>query len=604
MRRDGSRDVRRKAILKVGYRCNNNCDFCHSAPHRGVDSTTGELKAKIREAASLGAGLLALSGGEPTIRPDLDTLAAAVEAEGMALGLVTNGRMLAYPGLAERLVAHGLAYAYVSLSGPDAGSHDHAVCCGGAFEQTLQGIRQLAGKIDDLTVNLVVTADNLDRLREFAPLLAGHGAVRCKFSLVEPEGRALDAFERLVPPLGEASRAVADALDAAGRENPGLRLAVDGFPLCHLSGRIELESGLREDGFFIMSEALEPGWFPVDDRNRSFAEVCCDCSLRRRCRGTYTQYLDRRGPGELRPVRCRVPNSFNLEPVGEPEVMQVRSCPVRAGQRPPPDPVRGILLEEEDGRFVRLETHTRDFSDATIKRIIRGLGQVYRDAGGQVLVRDFGSQLRRATLDPGCPPCPRRPLCGGAWKTGGGNTFERARRLLDDILQSLEGEVLDIGCGRAPYLDALEPAITAGRLRYLGLDPAAEAEGRGTAREVVRAGLESFAWRGAPFDAVLCLRSLNHLPSLREGLTRIASLLRDGGTLVLSEDVVFAAVRPADTLEAVRRRRDLPFEHLSNPFPDEVEPLAASVGLDVVRHHTPRQTTSTIWIMVLEKQEK
>lgn len=598
-----SRNLHRKAILKVGYRCNNNCDFCHSAPHRGVDSTTGELEDKIRQAASLGAGVLALSGGEPTIRPDLDELATAIAAQGMAPGLVTNGRMLAYPGLVDRLVARGLAYVYVSLSGPDAALHDRTVRCRGAFKQTLEGIHQLAGKVEDLTVNVVVTADNLDRLDDFVPLLARYrDRLRLKYSLVEPEGRALDAFGRLVPPLGEASRAVARAVDTARRQAPDLGLALDGFPLCHMSDWIELESGLREDGFFIMSDAMEHAWFPVDDRNRSFAPRCNDCSLRRRCRGVYTQYLSRRGPDELQPVSRRVPNSFNLEPDGAPEVMQVRSCPIRAGTRPPPDPVRGILLRGEDGRFLRLETRTRDFSDGTIGRVIRETGQVYLDTAGDVLVRDFGSQLRKASLYASCVRCPRRPLCGGAWKPEESRSFRHARKLLDDILRTLEGTVLDVGCGEAPYLEVLQPAILAGRLRYTGVDPSGAAFRTGPGRELFRTGLESFQWHGDRFDAVLCLRSLNHLESLRDGLARIAALLAEGGTLVLSEDVVFAAVRPPDTLDAVHARRDLPYQHRSNPFPDEVEPLASAAGMEVVSRYTPAQTRSTIWIMTLKKR--
>ena len=37
-----------KALIKVGYTCNNNCCFCHSADHSAVpDLTTAELLSKI-----------------------------------------------------------------------------------------------------------------------------------------------------------------------------------------------------------------------------------------------------------------------------------------------------------------------------------------------------------------------------------------------------------------------------------------------------------------------------------------------------------------------------------------------------------------------------
>src|SRR5690606_33678654 len=61
----------RKALIKVGYGCNENCTFCHTAEVRHIDGTSDEVVRKIRRAAQLGHGMVVLSGGEPTIRPEL-----------------------------------------------------------------------------------------------------------------------------------------------------------------------------------------------------------------------------------------------------------------------------------------------------------------------------------------------------------------------------------------------------------------------------------------------------------------------------------------------------------------------------------------------------
>ena len=59
----------------------------------------------LARAKALGHTMVVLSGGEPTIRPELIEWADHVVSLDMDVGLVTNGLMLAYPELVERLVS-------------------------------------------------------------------------------------------------------------------------------------------------------------------------------------------------------------------------------------------------------------------------------------------------------------------------------------------------------------------------------------------------------------------------------------------------------------------------------------------------------------------
>ncbi len=590
-----------KALLKVGYACNNNCVFCHSAPHRGTDSSLAEMQPKIRQAASLGAGMLVLSGGEPTIRPDLLQIAGMANAAGMDLGLVTNGRMLSYPRLCDQLLERRLGYVYISLCGPDAALHDrHARA--DSFDQTIQGLENVARAVPDTTINVVVSAWNLQILNDFVQLAASLSPVRLKFSNLEPEGNALLDFAGLVPPLRRAAEAVVAAVERARTEHPQMEVAVDGFPLCLIDGHLELESGLREDGFFIMSEAFQPDWHPVDDRNRGFGEDCRSCSLRRRCRGVFKQYLKHRGAEELRPVSRPAPNSFNFAPAGEPESLDLDACPVRSGNRPPPDPIRGILLEAGPGEVLRHATTTRDFSDETVGEVVRHLGQVYLDRSGHAELADFASELVKLTPAAACQACPQRPLCGGVWRPGPDASFRRAREILSGLLSGLQGRVLEVGCGRNPDTAAFQPALQEGRVEYLGIDPLAHSGEPAAGMRLLATTLEDFQWTGPGFDAVVALRSLNHLHSLPAGLAKMASLAAAGARLVLAEDVVFATVRSRQKLEQIESRQDLPFQHRSNPFPSEVVPMLTELGLTLTASYLPQETASTLWIMVCEKE--
>ena len=97
-----------KALIKVGYACTNHCTFCHTLDVREIDDTTLGVHQKIERAAQLGYSMAVLSGGEPTMRPELIRWAQHAHKRGLKFGLVTNARILSYPKVVDRLQALGL----------------------------------------------------------------------------------------------------------------------------------------------------------------------------------------------------------------------------------------------------------------------------------------------------------------------------------------------------------------------------------------------------------------------------------------------------------------------------------------------------------------
>lgn len=111
------------------------------------------------------------------------------------------------------------------------------------------------------------------------------------------------------------------------------------------------------------------------------------------------------------------------------------------------------------------------------------------------------------------------------------NPFFFARRgLLDGMRGSfryLQGDVLDVGCGRTPYR-AYVPAA-----RYVGLDlDTPELRELGGADLFYDGG--EFPVADGSFDAVLCSQVLEHIFTPAEFLAEIRRVLRPGGVLLLT----------------------------------------------------------------------
>ena len=142
-----------KALIKVGYGCNENCTFCHTDDMRHLEDTEARINWKIERARRLGYSMVVLSGGEPTMRPELLKWARRVARLGLDFGLVTNGLLLSYPHVVDELIDEcRLRYVYMSLHGGSARVH-RSVVRADTFAQAMAALDNLEGRIPDLTVN-------------------------------------------------------------------------------------------------------------------------------------------------------------------------------------------------------------------------------------------------------------------------------------------------------------------------------------------------------------------------------------------------------------------------------------------------------------------
>ena len=593
-----------KALIKVGYACNDHCTFCHTLDVRHIDDTAERVEAKIDRAKRLGYSMVVLSGGEPTIRPELFRWADRVVAHGLDFGLVTNGRLLSYPDVVEKLLKRRLKYVYLSLHGGTPKVHNSLVRAH-AFEESFGAVKQLHGKIPVLTVNCVVTRANVDHLRDIVDLLLPYPELKLKFSMTQPKGGADRAFDFVIPKVEYAAEKVRQALEYGVQKRGSARgpsFGHDGFPLCLLPGFEDLYDDLRTNDFAVMIEVDEDDFFPVDDLAKIQTDRCDGCSLRGPCPGLFRGYYEAYGDECLRPVQ-KGPrsNSYNFVPTKDVPRPPGAPCPIKLDGTTPYDRQRSLFVRLKD-RMRLFETRTRDFADTELFTIKEELGQIYVDVSRKLAPDDFSKDLRKLRLMEECASCEKRPNCTGCYVPIAEDVFARDDAAVHAILRSLEGKVLDLGCGEGPYLQTLAPLALDGRIEYVGLEPDAERAELLASRypwaKIVIARAEEAPLD--PVDHVLVLRSYNHFADPTRVLDRILQALRVGGTLTLVDNVAFGLVR---TREAAFRaeRGSSNFEHYRNDGPSQAARRLEGRPVRLLERRDVGVHTSNQWLLRYER---
>jgi MoaA/NifB/PqqE/SkfB family radical SAM enzyme len=95
-------------------RCNIDCGYCNEFDKVSPPVPADALRHRIDKLAELGTSVVAFSGGEPMLHPDLNDLIRHIRARGMMAGLITNGYFLV-PKRIEELNDAGLDFLQISI---------------------------------------------------------------------------------------------------------------------------------------------------------------------------------------------------------------------------------------------------------------------------------------------------------------------------------------------------------------------------------------------------------------------------------------------------------------------------------------------------------
>lgn len=174
--------------------CNLACRHCWLTPkhQRGsivYPSLPVELFEKIvEEAKPLGLTSIKLTGGEPLLHPGIHEILEQIKAQDISFSMETNG-VLCTGRLADKIVACKKAFVAVSLDGADAQTHDYVRGVSGAFNDALEGIKNLVKAGAKPQIIMAVMRHNVRQMEDTVRLAESLGAGSVKFNVVQPTGR-------------------------------------------------------------------------------------------------------------------------------------------------------------------------------------------------------------------------------------------------------------------------------------------------------------------------------------------------------------------------------------------------------------------------------
>lgn len=212
-------------LAELTHRCPLHCPYC-SNPIELVraerELSTADWLRVLQQARALGVLQLGLSGGEPLVRRDLETISAEARALGFYTTLVTSGLGLTR-ARAESLKAAGLEHIQISLQDSETAGAERI-----AGVSSVRQKEAAAALVKELgfafSINVVLHRANIDHVGALIALAAELGADRLELANTQYYGWGLRNRAALMPSREQVAAAEQTVRAARDRHRGALRI--------------------------------------------------------------------------------------------------------------------------------------------------------------------------------------------------------------------------------------------------------------------------------------------------------------------------------------------------------------------------------------------
>ena len=293
----------KKADIKTGFLCNNDCKFCVQGDEKKKLGNKSESEIrKILKDANRDCDIVVFTGGEPTVRRDLVSLVRYAKKLGFkTIQIQSNGRMFAYEKFCKETIKAGANEFALALHGHTPEIHNW-LTGSNSFIQTLQGIKNLKRLKQRVITNTVITKSNYRHLPEIAKLLISLDIDQFQFAFVHALGSAAKNFGSVVPRMSLVAPYLKKALIIGKYFNK--EAMAEAVPYCFLAG---FEDRVSEN-IMPKMKIFDFKHIVPDFKKARVAEGkikgprCKKCKYFSVCEGLWKEYPEKFGWNEFVPI--------------------------------------------------------------------------------------------------------------------------------------------------------------------------------------------------------------------------------------------------------------------------------------------------------------
>lgn len=223
-------------VVEVTEACPHACVHCYNywredrspvfSPETLRRKDILELVRKIRRDTPLRT--VALSGGEPLLRPDVAGICMDLANDGLRVAVITSGALLTRER--ARQFPAGTTFE-ITLFGADAALHDRIVGRAGAFGRVLNGAASALEHGCSVVVSVVLNRLNAGHTRDALELGIALGADAFLLNRMNVSRLTLPHAAQLVPTVKQLKDALAAAESVAAEYEAGIAVSVP-IPPC------------------------------------------------------------------------------------------------------------------------------------------------------------------------------------------------------------------------------------------------------------------------------------------------------------------------------------------------------------------------------------
>jgi len=296
-------------VANIGYiqvvrHCNHFCGFC-SNPTSPYTHTFDSMKVLVDDFVNRDYFGVILTGGEPTLHPELPKIARYARDQGLHVRMISNGHRLADEKFAEELADAGLQLVHISVYSLYPEIEEKLRGTTGTLERAYKAIDNANRFGIEVNINCVINKLNADHLHENIEYLTTHHPHIRHFvwnNLDPSMGRAEVNQADYTPRLADFEHSLFKALTIL--HNSGRTFRVEKVPLCYMT-----EFGWASTETRKIVKLEERIVHFLDDKQgvrqtdweHIYSESCNQCTLRPICGGLFDRG-NGYDPKELYPV--------------------------------------------------------------------------------------------------------------------------------------------------------------------------------------------------------------------------------------------------------------------------------------------------------------